>query len=82
MQSFIQTIKIARAADGWTWLLMNGEGLSAGSGKASGQDAAMDIAWRVARSFAPSLTRPYPEIIVDAAARQPAPASHFLSDAG
>jgi hypothetical protein len=67
MQSVKQAIKVARLEDGWAWLLLNGEGASMAAGAAAGQEAAMETAWRAARSFAPAGARIYPEITVEAA---------------
>jgi hypothetical protein len=68
MQNLKQAIKVARVEDGWTWLLLNGDGAPAAAGTAPAQEAAMESAWRAARSFAPASGRVYPDIIVEPAA--------------
>jgi hypothetical protein len=67
MQRAIQAIKVARAADGWSWTLVDQAGAPAAAGTAARQNEAMETAWRTARSFSPKPWTAYPEIVVDSA---------------
>ena len=63
MQSAKQAIRVARIEDGWSWTLTSGEGALAATGMAAEQQAAMEIAWRTARSV--SQGAGFPDIIVE-----------------
>lgn len=58
-----------RAADGWTWILVDAQGEAQARGAAQRQQDAMEAAWQAARSSSAHSPRVYPEIIVE---REPA----------
>lgn len=64
-------IKVGQTECGWSWSLVNGDGATAASGNAPGQLAAMETAWRQARSFAAGPYKDFPEVIVERPSQRP-----------
>lgn len=50
MQGGQLAIKLTANAQHWTWELIDSEGMTTAKGVADDQDAAMESAWRAARS--------------------------------
>jgi hypothetical protein len=64
MQTKPPAIKVTRAADGWTWTVIDGHGQARANGAAGRQQDAMEAAWLAARSSLDHAPRVYPEIII------------------
>ncbi len=67
MKNRNQAIKIVRRRDDWSWTLFDAENAPVATGAAAEQQAAMEAAWRTARTLAPAGGRTYPEILVESA---------------
>jgi hypothetical protein len=65
MQTATQAIKVARAAEGWSWIVVDGDGRPTLAGSAPEQQVAMETAWRAARSLGGGRGNAYPDIIVE-----------------
>jgi hypothetical protein len=64
-----QAIKVADIGDSWTWTLVDGHGAPTASGQARGQQAAMEMAWRAAKSQSQGPLTDFPDIVVEQPAR-------------
>jgi hypothetical protein len=65
-------ISIARLPRGWTWELIDVDGITAAAGVAAHQKAAMGMAQRAAESFAASSRTELPDLVVFGAGVRPA----------
>jgi hypothetical protein len=64
MQGANHAIRVGAIVQGWTWELIDSEGVTTAEGYAADQDSAMASAWRAARSYVKTAPDEYPDVVV------------------
>jgi hypothetical protein len=64
MQNARHAVTVAQKGQGWTWELIDADGVTTAAGVAAHQEGAMELAWRAARSFPQTAPDGFPDIVL------------------